>query len=302
VSLYVETFIRRPMDEVWQHTQAPALHERWDLRFTEIRYLPRARESEPQRFHYATRIGFGLAIRGEGESTGTRQTADGDATSALRFRSEHPVSLIRDGSGYWKYIQEPDGVRFLTWYDYQTRFGLLGRVVDRVAFRPLMGWATAWSFDRLRLWLEQGTDPAISRRLALTHAIARLGLAFTFAYHGLVPKLLGRHADELAMLRDAGVPAAQQSTALLVAGVAELVFAIVLLVAWRARWPAVLSIGLMLAATVGVSVASPRFLSAAFNPVSLNATVIALAVIDLLTQSLTPSAGRCARAPRSEPR
>ena len=25
-----------------------------------------------------------------------------------------------------------------------------------------MGWATAWSFDRLRLWLEEGIDPATS--------------------------------------------------------------------------------------------------------------------------------------------
>lgn len=302
MGIYVETFIRQSLDTVWAHTQEPALHERWDLRFSEIRYLPRADDTEPQRFLYATRIGFGLAIRGEGESMGARHTENGHATSALRFSSEHPLSLIREGSGYWKYIPERDGVRFLTWYDYRTRFGLLGTIADRVAFRPLMGWATAWSFDRLRLWLEEGTHPTVALRLALTHAIARFGLVFTFAYHGLVPKLLGRHADELAMLHDAGVPVAQQSTALIAAGVAELMFAAVLLIAWRARWPAVLSIALMLAATIGVAVASPRFLGAAFNPVSLNAIVIALAVIDLLTHAYAPSARRCARAPRAERR
>jgi hypothetical protein len=31
------------------------------------------------------------------------------------------------------------GVRFLTWYDYEVRFGRLGRAVDAVAFRPLIG-------------------------------------------------------------------------------------------------------------------------------------------------------------------
>jgi uncharacterized membrane protein YphA (DoxX/SURF4 family) len=300
MGIYVETFIRRPLDAVWRHTQQPELHERWDLRFSEIRYLPRASDAEPQRFHYATRIGFGLAISGEGESTGTRETTDGAATSALRFLSAHPLSLIREGSGYWKYIPEADGVRFLTWYDYRTRFGLVGRLIDRLLFRPLMGWATAWSFDRLRLWLEQGLDPAASRRLAVAHGVARLGLVFTFAYHGLVPKLLTRHADELAMLQDAGIPASQMSLTLTAVGIAELAFAVMLLIGWRSRWPALLSIAAMMLATLSVAVASPRYLGAAFNPVSLNLLVIALAVIDLVTQAALPSASRCARTPRTE--
>ena len=76
-------------------------------------------------------------------------------TSALRFGSESPISIIRAGSGYWKYVPTGDGIRFLTAYDYRTRFGIVGRLADRVAFRPLLGWATAWSFDRLRLWLEE---------------------------------------------------------------------------------------------------------------------------------------------------
>jgi hypothetical protein len=44
--------------------------------------------------------------------------------------------------------------------------------VDRLVFRPLMGWATAWSFDRLRLWCERGISPARS----LWHAFAELGV------------------------------------------------------------------------------------------------------------------------------
>src|SRR6185369_7100234 len=119
------------------------IHQRWDLRFTEIRYLPKGTEDEPQRFLYSTRIGFGMHIDGEVESTGTHESATGIRTSALKFWSADPRSLIREGSGYWRYIPTPDGVRFLTWYDYRTRFGAAGALFDRVVFRPLIGWATA---------------------------------------------------------------------------------------------------------------------------------------------------------------
>ena len=64
------------MDELWRRTQDPSLHERWDLRFSEIVYLPRPDETTPQRFSYATRIGFGLRIRGEDESDGSRVGAN----------------------------------------------------------------------------------------------------------------------------------------------------------------------------------------------------------------------------------
>src|SRR5882724_2614229 len=95
-----------------------------------------------------------------------------------------------------------------------------------LVFQPLMGWATAWSFDRLRLWLEDGADPAQTMRQTLIHGVARAGLALIFAYHGLVPKLLGRHVDEMAMLRDAGVGVESTWAVLATLGIAELLFAL----------------------------------------------------------------------------
>jgi hypothetical protein len=71
--IYVEILINADVNEIWRRTQVPDLHEQWDLRFTKIEYLPRLSEAEPQRFLYSTRIGFGLKIKGEGESTGTRE-------------------------------------------------------------------------------------------------------------------------------------------------------------------------------------------------------------------------------------
>ena len=164
--VYVECSIRTDIEDLWERTQRPELHQRWDLRFTEIDYLPRA-DGEPQRFRYAFRLLPGLVITGDGVTAGGRHDTD-DRTSALRFSSDHPLSLIRSGSGYWRYVQTPDGIRFITRYGYRPGWG---KVVD-LAFRPLIGWATAWSFDRLRLWLETGQTPERS----LWQALVELGL------------------------------------------------------------------------------------------------------------------------------
>src|SRR5688572_14070336 len=131
-----------PIGVVWEKTQAPDAHERWDLRFTSITYLPREAEGAPQRFLYETRIGFGMRVRGEGETVGTKEGVGGARTSALRFWADDPRSLVRRGSGYWRYVPSGEGVVFLTGYDYETRYGTLGRAIDRAVFRPLMGWAT----------------------------------------------------------------------------------------------------------------------------------------------------------------
>ena len=65
MSIYVETHIRAPLETLWDLTQRPQHHERWDLRFTSITYLP-GDSSAPQRFLYEARIGFGIRVRGRG--------------------------------------------------------------------------------------------------------------------------------------------------------------------------------------------------------------------------------------------
>ena len=90
--IYVETHIRGTLDEVWHLTQTPELHERWDLRFTSISYLPRPNETEPQQFRYATRIGLGIEIEGWGETVGER-AEDETRTSALYEGGTRVVAL-----------------------------------------------------------------------------------------------------------------------------------------------------------------------------------------------------------------
>lgn len=173
--LYVETHIRAGIGTVWDRSQSPASHQRWDLRFSEITYLP-LEPGQPQHFRYATRVRPLPAVSGTGVSAGERNRPDGTRTSALRFASAHPLSFIEEGRGYWRYVPDGDGVRFLTGYDYRPSWGRFGRLADRLALRPLMGWATAWSFDRLRLWCEHGTAPERSLRYAVAELLLRCAL------------------------------------------------------------------------------------------------------------------------------
>ncbi len=296
-SLYVETLIRGALDELWRLTQTPELHEHWDLRFTHIEYLPRPDESQPQRFRYSTRIGFGLKIVGEGETLGSRTSLYGPRTSALKFWSDDQKSLIREGTGYWKYVPVADGIRFITSYDYSVRFGVLGQVFDALIFRPLLGWATAWSFDRLRLWVEKGMAPAISLQRSLVHALARLTLVFVWLYHGAIPKLLFHHPDEFRLFLEGGVPSQLAPALLNIVGWAEVGFGLLMLLAWRARWLFIVNVALMLFVTVGVVLNSPHYLIAAFNPVTLNLSVLALALIGFWVSSDLPTARGCRRKP-----
>jgi uncharacterized membrane protein YphA (DoxX/SURF4 family) len=295
--IYVERLIRASVDEVWRLTQTPEVHQRWDLRFTRIEYLPRESEAVPQRFLYVTRLLPGIAIVGTGESVGERVGADGSASSALRFGSDQAWSLIRTGSGYWRYIPVDGGIRFLTWYDYEVRFGAVGAAVNACVLRPAMGWATAWSFDRLRLWAEDGQTPEVSLVLATVQTVARMTIGLVWIWHGLVPKILFHDLNERVMMRQAGLP----DSGLAWVGVLEVVFGVVMLAGVRWRWLFVLNAGMMLAALAGVALRSPQYLWMAFNPVTLNLCMVALSVVGYLAAKRAPSAGRCLRQrPRGE--
>ncbi|MGW2863613.1 hypothetical protein [Streptomyces sp. NPDC001205] len=212
MALYVETVIDAGMDLLWERTQDPARHQSWDLRFTSITYLPRA-EGEPQGFRYATRLLPFLWVAGVGVSAGERQRADGTRVSALRFSSSHPLSALAEGSGYWRYVPGPTGIRFLTGYDYRTRWGRFGAIADRLVLRPLMGWATAWSFDRLRLWCERGIHPRTALARAVGECAVRLALvpAALFA-SPVAPPAVAAGAAALAVLLPPlpGTPAARR--------------------------------------------------------------------------------------------
>ncbi|PZF56130.1 SRPBCC family protein [Curtobacterium sp. MCSS17_008] len=151
--IYVETVIDADLERVWAATQDPEQHVRWDVRFSEI--VPEgAEDGAPTHFRYVRRSPL-HDVHGTGVSIGERRRPDGSRTSALRFGTTDRLSPIRTGRGYWRYVPTDDGrTRFITGYDYDGGWGPLDLVV-----RPLLGWATAWSFDRLRIWLDGGPVP-----------------------------------------------------------------------------------------------------------------------------------------------
>lgn len=299
--IYVESRIRAPIDALWNATQDPAQHQRWDVRFGSIEYLPRS-DGEPQRFTYATKVAPGVTIAGTGESLGDRDRPDGSRWSGLKFWANDRRSIIEAGAGYWRYVPTTDGIRFLTRYDYRPRWGRAGEVIDKLLVRPVFGWATAWSFDRLRLWLDEGVPPERSRDQSVAHGVAVAGLAGVWIYQGLVPKLWKLDADELRPWLRIGLNEPSARRAVRAAGVTELGFGVATIAAASRRWPFRLTALAMplLAATAART--DRESLARAFNPVSLNWAVAALALVALATHEGRPSGRRPLRsAPDAQP-
>lgn len=194
--IYVEAGIRAPIERVWKLSQDPALHPRWDLRFSRIIPIER-NEQGLLHFRYEFCLPFHV-IQGTGTSLGHRHRSDGQATSVLKFDTADPVSPIGQGSGYWRYIPTGDGVRFITGYNYQPGMGSLGKALDSWVFRPALGWATAISFDRLRMWAESDLDPQDSRKRWFLDATTRAGGLLT-ACLLLRRALAGRSAGPAAL-------------------------------------------------------------------------------------------------------
>ena len=131
-------------------------------------------------------------------------------------------------------------------------------------------------------------EPTVSSspvQLAAARA-AKLGrglLAFLWLYQGLVPKLLGPHADELTMNLALGVSTAVATQISMVAGVTEIVIGVCVLLVRRA-WPLWLTLLLMAGLLGYVMIFTPQFLGAAFNPVTINVAMAGLAWIVLLLE------------------
>lgn len=299
--IYVELDIKTDMDRLWSLTQIPEMHTQWDLRFSEIHYLPKS-DSDIQRFLYKTRIGFGLEVTGVGAAKTVKLRESGNRLSTLRFRSDQRISLIQEGSGYWKYTRSGDGsITFCTRYDYQTRFGVLGAWFDRLLFRPLFGTATAWSFDVLRLWAEKDIPPSVTIRQSIIHVLSVVLLSLLWCYEGLVPKLLFPEAGELDLLQKSGLAvglaAGQEGRLLTLLGITEIVVGLLTVLFHKSRlWYKVLMI-LLAVLMIGAWTAEPQLMQAPFNPFTLSGPMIGLCLIASLTTEDLPSAFRCSRKP-----
>jgi len=136
-----------------------------------------------------------------------------------------------------------------------------------------------------------------SMRSTVINAVARFSVALIWIYHGVVPKLLFHDPGEQSMIREMGVSPHRLVSAMIVAGILEVIFGVWVLVRWHSPWPLRSTIGLMILALAAVAARSPGYLTHAFNPVSLNAAAVSLAIIGLMSGSNVPSADRCRRRP-----
>lgn len=175
--IYVELPIRADMERLWELTQDPSQHQRWDARFSRITYVDGA--AEPVRFRYRLGPARGPALTGTGVTATQRGRADGSRVSALRFAADSGWSPLQEGAGYWRYVVRDGGagVVFITGYDYRSWRWPGGAWCDRWVVRPWVGWLTAWSFDRLRLWAERGVAPERALVHGVVEVAARVGVA-----------------------------------------------------------------------------------------------------------------------------
>jgi hypothetical protein len=175
--IVVEALIPAPVEVVWARTQEPEQHTRWDVRFTSITYLP---ECDSRGFHlmdYRTHLGFGLEVKGWGRYLANTPLV----RSTFEFGSDDFRSLILKGRGLWLYERRPEGTFFKTVFDYQTRHGVVGELLDAFLFRPVMQLGTEWGFETLRRWCA-GDEDALARgrsrwRFALFFLARMLGRA-----------------------------------------------------------------------------------------------------------------------------
>ena len=107
----------------------------------------------------------------------------------------------------------------------------------------------------------------------------------------------GEHPGELAMVAQTGVPDELAPLLLKIVGWGEVGFGLLFLVFWRARWPPLITIALMMLILIGVASTTPADFTAPFNPVTLNVLMMAAAIIERLAANNIPSAGNCLRQP-----
>jgi len=282
---------------LWTKTQEPSVHQQWDLRFSEISYLPKNDSTDPQKFQYSTKIGFGIKVNGIGESVATKIKDNGESTSVLKFSSDSNISIIKQGSGYWKYVPEGDGIKFYTGYDYVTRWGLLGKLFDKFIFRPLMIWATAWSFDCLKNWIEKGFHPKQAVKAQLSVLLVNVTLGTGWIYQGLIPKILFTDTGEIEILRQSGLFNGYEETILTYMGIAEILFGLALIFFYNKTVHYLNLMGLLLLA-VGAIFSNSMIFTLPFNPFSLSISMIALSIIALMNLDFIPKASNCITKPK----
>lgn len=293
--IYVEIEMKSDIDTIWSFTQQPELHEQWDLRFSSITYNEKLHKDDAQTFTYTTNLMPGIRVSGWGVSKGTLEKNNGVRTSSLHFGTEQLISPIAEGKGYWQYIPNEKGVTFLTQYDYEVRFGFFGKAFD-ILFRPIMGWATALSFDVLKRWMEEGERPTTQYRRFFSFYFICFLFFFIWLYQGLVPKVLLNHPQEIQLFMQlSGLTEATAKISVFWIGLAEIGFGLLWLTTIRKKLLLGLQILLFPVLTFSTLIADFSSGTGPFNVISLNVSLWVLSIIGYLLSTNLPTSKSCKR-------
>ncbi|MDB4944437.1 MAG: hypothetical protein JWP97_3971 [Labilithrix sp.] len=169
--IHVSVCVPATRTRLWEITQDHHIHPQWDHRFDHIEMLgERIETGTTMRY---TKAVLGVTISGWGRYKLHKPLVQ----STFAFGSDDRRSLIREGVGLWRYRDVAPGVvELATSYTYAVRWGLFGRIFDRLVFRPLFQLETERSFRRLaREWFgvaKPAVLGAVGRRPARQSALA----------------------------------------------------------------------------------------------------------------------------------
>lgn len=282
--IFVETTINSNLDTVWEHSQNPDIHTTWDLRFSSITYENKRDHRGWELFRYTRSVFPGLLVKGWGANTGKKTLKNGGTISSLEFGSEQLLSPIKKGSGYWKYTPLEEGVKFETQYTYEVRYGFFGRILD-LLFRPTIAWATALSFDVFRLSIETNQKAEQLYRAFFMKWIFAFTFLTVWLYHGLVPKVIAQHPEEVRMIER--VLPIDGTGIVIVVGVLEIVFGLLWLKSTLHKWLFLIQLVAFPGLAVGALVANPALLTDPFSPISLTIVLCGASLVGYINEKQT---------------
>src|SRR5699024_9809943 len=226
------------------------------------------------------------------------EKTDGTRSSSLHFGTPQKISPIKEGRGYWQYVpnEATNDVTFLTAYNYETNYGKVGKILDKFIFRPLMGWGTALSFDVLKRWLEKDENPTSQYMRFISTTMLTMFFAFVWVFHGLVPKIIAMHPEELFMtgkLFPVAEPLLQK--VIIGIGMIEIIFGLVWLFYPYKRHLFALQFVLFPVLMLSAITSDIQMAAHPFSPVTFNIALSLLSVIGFIASKDVPTAKHCQR-------
>ena len=117
----------------------------------------------------------------------------------------------------------------------------------------------------------------------MIYSLSRISVAFIWFYHGLFPKVLYQSQVELELLGRGPIKFTNPEQVTTIIGYLEIAFALLILVLWRKKWPMLASLAGMIILLLGALFYWPSLLIEAFNPLTINTSVIVLSIINLVS-------------------